>query len=141
VLVVAVLLTSPLPAHQAVHYPRLQVQDAQAGVRGWLFARGAFDKGDMLYLRKEEEKRRFVEQEQEETERLAVRTRLPGRVARSAVPALHIGWRDDSRFRSTMLQFLQQRARLEAEEALRAEAAARAAAAAAARQRQQDADK
>jgi hypothetical protein len=42
-------------------------------VRGWLFAKGAFDKGDLLYLRNEEERRKFVEQEQEFNERQAVR--------------------------------------------------------------------
>lgn len=39
----------------------MQLEDQQQNRAGWLFARGAFDKGDLLYLRDEEEKRRHVE--------------------------------------------------------------------------------
>ncbi|BDA40823.1 hypothetical protein COCOBI_01-4770 [Coccomyxa sp. Obi] len=45
------------------------IEDAQQSQVGWLFGRGAFDKGDLLYLRDEEEKRRFKEEELRELER------------------------------------------------------------------------
>lgn len=41
----------------------LQLEDQQSNRAGWLFAKGAFDKGDLLHLRDEEEKRRHVERE------------------------------------------------------------------------------
>ncbi|EIE26569.1 hypothetical protein COCSUDRAFT_59093 [Coccomyxa subellipsoidea C-169] len=47
----------------------VQIEDAQQSQVGWLFGRGAFDKGDLLYLRDEEEKRRFKEDELRESER------------------------------------------------------------------------
>ena len=37
-----------------------------------LLAAGAFDRNDLLFMRQEEDKRRFAEIEQEEQERLAV---------------------------------------------------------------------
>lgn len=45
------------------------IEDTQQNHVGWLFGRGAFDKGDLLYLRDEEEKRRFLERDQREKER------------------------------------------------------------------------
>lgn len=42
-------------------------------MRGWLFARGAFDRNDLVYLRNEEERRRLAEREQDASERQAVR--------------------------------------------------------------------
>ena len=51
----------------------LQVQDQNTGMRGCLFAQGAFDRGDLLYLRNEEEKRRHVAEEMEEREHEEVR--------------------------------------------------------------------
>jgi len=58
------------------------IEDTQQNHTGWLFGRGAFDKGDLLYLRDEEEKRRFQEQELRESElrsfaRMRQRTQLP----------------------------------------------------------------
>lgn len=41
----------------------LQLEDQQSNRAGWLFAKGAFDKGDLLHVRDEEEKRRHREQE------------------------------------------------------------------------------
>ncbi|KAL4857986.1 hypothetical protein ACK3TF_001951 [Chlorella vulgaris] len=59
-------------AHDAEYQKMVQdVTDSQSGVKGWLFAAGAFDKGDQLYLKSEEERLRFVEQELEENERRA----------------------------------------------------------------------
>ena len=56
-----------------------QVQDqANTGVRGWMAAAGAFDRGDLLYLRGEEERRRFAEQEQQVNERQEVRRTAVG---------------------------------------------------------------
>ncbi|CAL5225670.1 g8533 [Coccomyxa viridis] len=46
------------------------IEDTQGGQSGWLFGRGAFDKGDLLYLRDEEEKKRFKEEELRDSERL-----------------------------------------------------------------------
>ncbi|KAK9805877.1 hypothetical protein WJX73_000138 [Symbiochloris irregularis] len=54
------------------------IEDTQQNHVGWLFGRGAFDKGDLLYLRDEEEKKRFIEKDQRENERtqfLAMRAR------------------------------------------------------------------
>lgn len=45
------------------------IEDTQQNQSGWLFGRGAFDKGDLLYLRDEEEKRRFTEMELRDSER------------------------------------------------------------------------
>lgn len=39
--------------------------------QGWLFGRGAFDKGDLLYLRDQEEQLRFEELERRDSERTA----------------------------------------------------------------------
>ncbi|KAK9841620.1 hypothetical protein WJX74_008847 [Apatococcus lobatus] len=46
------------------------IEDTQQNQVGWLFGRGAFDKGDLLYLRDEEEKRRFKETELRDSERI-----------------------------------------------------------------------
>ncbi|CAK0733854.1 hypothetical protein CVIRNUC_000344 [Coccomyxa viridis] len=46
------------------------IEDTQGGQSGWLFGRGAFDKGDLLYLRDEEEKKRFKEEELRDSERM-----------------------------------------------------------------------
>ncbi|KAK9810475.1 hypothetical protein WJX72_011306 [[Myrmecia] bisecta] len=50
------------------------IEDTQQSQVGWLFGRGAFDKGDLLYLRDEEEKKRFHEQELRDNERLQFNT-------------------------------------------------------------------
>lgn len=64
---------APLPAcTPRPPAPHAQVQDQQAGVRGWLFARGAFDRNDLVYLRNEEERQRLAEREQDASERQAV---------------------------------------------------------------------
>ncbi len=47
----------------------LQLEEQQTNRSGWLFARGAFDKGDLLYLRDEEERLRHSEQMMEQAER------------------------------------------------------------------------
>lgn len=39
----------------------MQLEDQQSNRAGWLFAKGAFDKGDLLHLRDEEERRRHLE--------------------------------------------------------------------------------
>lgn len=70
-------LHTSLPPGTAFPPFGMQVQDVQdqanTGVRGWMVARGAFDRGDLLFMRQEEEKRRQVEQDQEDQERHAVR--------------------------------------------------------------------
>ena len=45
----------------------VQIEDLQQQ-QGWLFGRGAFDKGDLLYLRDEAEKQRHAELELRDTE-------------------------------------------------------------------------
>lgn len=71
-----------MPADEATRndplYEKLvqDLQDSAPGVRGWLFAAGAFDKGDLLYLRKVEREQKHVEEEQEYTEKQAVSSTL-----------------------------------------------------------------
>lgn len=61
------LRTSP-PKRRLVQ----DVHDSAPGVRGWMAAKGAFDRGDLQWAQKEEEARRFVEQDMQEKERAAV---------------------------------------------------------------------
>lgn len=82
-------------AHDAEYQKMVQdVTDSQSGVKGWLFAAGAFDKGDQLYLKSEEERLRFVEQELEENERRAVSTganvAAAGELSGKTVVAAHV---------------------------------------------------
>ncbi|KAK9831838.1 hypothetical protein WJX81_000332 [Elliptochloris bilobata] len=44
------------------------IEDAQQSQVGWLFGRGAFDKSDLMYLRDEEERQRFTEDERRDRE-------------------------------------------------------------------------
>ncbi|KAA6423706.1 hypothetical protein WJX79_005049 [Trebouxia sp. C0005] len=66
------------------------IEDTQQNQSGWLFGRGAFDKGDLLYLRDEEEKRRFTEMELRDSERqqfMKERARIEAERAAAALRA------------------------------------------------------
>lgn len=66
------------------------IEDTQQNQSGWLFGRGAFDKGDLLYLRDEEEKRRFTEMELRDSERhqfMKERARVESERAAAALQA------------------------------------------------------
>lgn len=62
--------TSVLASHHPNTAAALQLEDQLPGRAGWLFAKGAFDKGDLLHLRDEEERRRYEERELREKEAL-----------------------------------------------------------------------
>eukprot|EP00891_Asterochloris_glomerata_P004360 jgi/Astpho2/4360/Aster-x0627 len=101
----------------------MQIEDTQQNQSGWLFTRGAFDKGDLLYLRDEEEKRRFQEVELRDSERSQ---------ASIAIPKTSEGWQASSMlvgFLPLASNFLKARAKIEADQAAavqrRAEAARR----------------
>lgn len=65
-----------------------QLEDQQHGRAGWLFARGAFDKGDQAYLREQEERRRHAEEatlDRERAQFLAARVRAEEEERRQAM--------------------------------------------------------
>lgn len=58
---------SEIPSPPLLHAPS-QLEDQQSNRAGWLFAKGAFDKGDLLHLRDEEERGRHLEKEVRDAE-------------------------------------------------------------------------
>ena len=65
-----------------------QLEDQQHGRAGWLFARGAMDKGDQAYLNDQEERRRHAEEaslDRERAEFMAARVRVVEEESRQAM--------------------------------------------------------